>query len=419
MSRELRVIKGKNPKSRTQKRLLTALWIILAILVAVLLVYLGARLSQDLTPQAEQTNVVYRSASNSHDFSISADTVVDIKAFGKGVVILTDKQTIYLDKSGGIVKNELSYSSPAMSISDDRVLVYDRGGTDYRIENKSGIRLEGNTEGDIITGALGKKDNFAFSIRADNALSSLVVYKASGRKMFIWNCGEAHIVAIALSDNGKRAAVGILSSLNAQILSTVKTFDFDYNDELYSQTINSEAIHNLSFNSTKMLSVCTDKTLRNINSDTNNIVCDFSSDGLRKFVLEKGFGHKVLMLAKYGNDSLDEVNAFGKNGKLLFNQIMSEEISWLDASARYVATTTGGRVDVFNYSGKKVGSVSCETSIRKAVLSGSRLYILTSGGVDIFPATDFINVEKEIIKQPLQTQAQAQETLPLFPEADG
>mgnify|MGYP000455988216 CR=1 FL=1 len=80
-------------------------------------------------------------------------------------------------------------------------------------EESCGCKIAPNSarkelESDIVTCAIGRSGNFAVATREDNAASFLTVYDKNVNEVFKWRSSNDYIMDIALSDDGKYAAVG-------------------------------------------------------------------------------------------------------------------------------------------------------------------------------------------------------------------
>ena len=75
-----------------------------------------------------------------YPYQINSSTVKNIGVLNGEIVILKDDCTMSVNGTAKEVKNEKhTYATPVMNIKGNRILLYDRGGTRYRIETRTGI----------------------------------------------------------------------------------------------------------------------------------------------------------------------------------------------------------------------------------------------------------------------------------------
>ena len=121
-----------------------------------------------------------------------------------------------------------------MDLRAGRLIVYDRGGRKLRLQNRTKILLEKELESDIVTCAIGRSGNFAVATREDNAASFLTVYDKNVNEVFKWRSSNDYIMDIALSDDGKYAAVAVAGSSSGKLYSKTYVFAFSKDKPLAS-----------------------------------------------------------------------------------------------------------------------------------------------------------------------------------------
>ena len=70
-----------------------------------------------------------------------------------------------------------SYNDPAVSEASGRYLLYNAGGTGYRVETSSGTEISGTSDSSITTGVICDSGKFALAVQPSDYASELRVYK--------------------------------------------------------------------------------------------------------------------------------------------------------------------------------------------------------------------------------------------------
>ena len=75
-------------------------------------------------------------------YDVLPDSITGIESYSSGLVMLTDTALVYLDSNGkNLSSNSHQYSQPVMVKGGSTVLLYDNGGTSFRIEKNSKIYI--------------------------------------------------------------------------------------------------------------------------------------------------------------------------------------------------------------------------------------------------------------------------------------
>ena len=113
---------------------------------------------------------------------VNSSNVKKVDVLNGDIYILYNDRTVALDGSAKEIRSfDHSFATPALAKSPDRVLVYDRGGNRFRVENRTESLFEGTTaEGeDIITASIGSKGNIALGTLSGSATSRLTVWNST------------------------------------------------------------------------------------------------------------------------------------------------------------------------------------------------------------------------------------------------
>ena len=383
---------GKNHSSlQRQKKVLSVLRVLMIVLVILLVLFVFARLlSQDGDSQT------LTAAGGNYIYEISSDAVLDMQSCNGGLAILTTNAVIYVNRSGSSsYYHAHSYSMPAMCVSGDKVLLYDRGGTNYRIENEGGTLYESTAQQPIITASFGARGNYALALKSDTAQSSLLVYDRQYELTFQWQCASEYIISIALSPNGKSAAAAVMSASNAALYARVHLFDLSADSALASYDFD-DALFSVQYVSNSRIAVLGESVLSYVTEAERNDVLTYSSVANRRFAFEADSGQIALLLAQYGNDASGELTSLNASGEAEMTLSLSEPVNWLSTSNRHVAVALDGSVEIYNMDGHMVGSVVSEEAAERILIDGTSIYILSANGISVYGVTAHITIETTV-----------------------
>ena len=151
--------------------------------------------------------------------------------------VLGDDATFVLDNTARkLGYTQHAFSNPVAYSAGGRVLLLDVGETSLRVLSKTKVLYEENFPHKLLTGAIGKDGTVAIASRGASSQSMLTVYNKNHKEVFVWNCAAENIIAVAVSDNGKRAAVSAVGAENGELYCKVHIFDFSYSEPIASFT---------------------------------------------------------------------------------------------------------------------------------------------------------------------------------------
>lgn len=317
-------------------------------------------------------------------YSIDANSVVNISVNNSNLLMLTDNETKLLTPTAKeIVPMEHSYSNPVIKTNGSLAVVYDLDSGNFRLQNSSEITLQKELPSRIMAAAIGKKGNYAVGTYGTDVQSVLTVYNSRNREIFIWNFKSERISDIALSDNGKRAAVSTVYSKNGEISS--KLYIFNFKSDKYEQCFDypSTALFKVDYTGKNNVVAVGDNIRSYIKNSKHRKDTDFNSDNLRGYsVSEKG--RSAIVFSKYGSTSLSNLTVYNKKNREKFSADFDKEVKWVSCDDKYVAVLFENEIKTFNKSGKEIGSITFSGDPIRVVVDGGNTYLLTSASIQCY-----------------------------------
>lgn len=412
---ELQMANGNGSKKNNGKLNAAALVrVVGAALLIVILVLAAAFVIGDKIPSDGKTD----SETVESGFDIGAASVNSVVPYSGGVAAIADSAVYYFDASGNLLsKNEHTFASPVAEASGRNLILYDLGGYKYRIEKRGGVYVEQETASVITCAAIGKRGNYAYSLNSDGGYQShLFVYSERNKKVFEWGSSSDYISTLALSDNGKYCAAGILSSENAKIVSVVKLFGFNADEPLLSVDFTGSVVYDIAFATSKRLIVFCNDGVYSVGTDgTKELTVPYSSNEIRHFDNCRT-GLKALSVAVFGNENNTRITVLSRRGKTLFEKTFTEDVSDVVCSSNRISIVFRDRIESFDQKGNSVGLIHLNESASSAVLSGSRLYVLGANGLYSFSsnarssASESETTTQNISSEAFENNAQGGET---------
>lgn len=361
------------PKAQKKRQFsIIAVFLIIAVLVCILVVRFGTSSGSENT-------------SSGFPIRISGLSVKQIGLMGSQIAVAEDAVfQLYNSNGNQRYSVELNYSAPVFVSEDNRVLIYDRGGTRLKMCNRSGEICSKEVEGQILTCGLGG-GRPAVATLSNDATSVLTVYDSNFlEEIFVWKT-SSYITRAAVSPNGRYAAVAVTNNDSGDIYSEVTIFDTKSTEPLFTNRYSGETILNLRFQTNSDILVVTDRSISGI-SGRNQIAFhnDFEYGTLSSLSCSDN-GNTALILSKV-SDGKDYVLLYDKGGELLREIQIGSNPQCLALSNTAIFVLYEDKLERYSVSGKETApeNLDIQSDSVHVLAKGKSAYVLTSEEIQKF-----------------------------------
>ncbi len=318
-----------------------------------------------------------------YPYYFESSTAQNVEKINSDLIVLTDDSTFVLDATAKKLSElQHSYSVPLISSRNGRAVMFDVGGYSYRVQSKTKILYEGTSEHKIITAAIGKDGSVALATRGDSSMSELTVYNKNQKEVFKWECAKEAIVAVDISDNGKRAAVSVLGAENGELYSKVIIFDFRYSEQISEYSYGSQTVSDVEFISSNKV-LATGEEVFSIIDKTSKQDEDLSLNKLSR-VYTADNNTTVAVFSKYGSSSSKIIKVYSASGKLLFTADVNSNVRSVSCDGSYISVLTDRQLISFNKKGKTVGTHDVASDGISCFTDGNNTYVLTTSAINCY-----------------------------------
>ena len=376
--------KRKPLSDRTNRilRITAVVLLVVMLLIIALSSFRGTTLSSARDSWNNFTSSVGRG--QGFPYQLNSSSVEKVDVLNGDVYILYEDRTVTLDGSAKEIRSfDHSYATPAVSISPDRALVYDRGGNRFRVENRTESLYTGKTdEGeDLITASIGRKGNIALGTLSNSATSRLTVWNSTYKeKEFVWNCADYTITSTALSDNGKYVAVSVLGAEDGETYSKIYVFDFGYKDPVSETEYPGTAILAVRFTENNTVVGVGDNKMTVLKDLKKESSVSYGTSTLSAFTFSPN-GRTVLALAQYGSSNQQLLQCYNSSGKLSFEELYDVHIKSVYASDSRISVLTPEYADVYGMHGRRHRAREVGSNAILAFTNGRTSYTYEMGTI--------------------------------------
>lgn len=308
---------------------------------------------------------------------VNTDSTINTKIIGDSILILTTENFSVYSTSGKLVYTQPhNFTSPAVSVNENKGVVFDRGKRSYMLINEKKVVYSSEAPDDIICAEYGTNGNYALGTKGDTSTSMLTVYSSTNKTLFQWNCAYEYITSIALASNGKFVGVATVGAENGEIFTDVKYFGFDYQEEINSHRLNNTAALNLEFTAVNTLTLFSDTGVYKIDKkcETPETICEYYSSEFNSCDCSQN-GKYVVSLARYGSANDFLISVYSPKGKEKTVIDAEYSIKSVTMSDKYIFALAENCIMVYNLSGRKISQIDFKGDVKSLIPTDKFIFI--------------------------------------------
>ena len=159
------------------------------------------------------------------------DAAYNVYAMKNNLAAADQHRLSIYDENGkrrGSYDHNLSY--PVVKTSGKRALVFDFGGTGFKLYNKNGEIYSKSAENDIMTAALGENGTSALITSSDRYASSVLYYNKEGKLIYRYDSMKK-VMGVYVAPDGQSSYVCVFSTDSGAVYSQVIKLDLGKDGE--------------------------------------------------------------------------------------------------------------------------------------------------------------------------------------------
>lgn len=377
----IRVVRGK--KGEKKKRIYTLSAIVAVVLITVLILSLSLPVGLFESTQT----FVLSLGRGSYPLELSGTATVDCVQEGNHCFVLTDTSIMAFSNGGKKIFSFVhGFSSPVITTSSTRAIVYDQGKNSAVIYNLSGVVKKIDSKEAIITADIAKNGEYALVTKSDSYAGSVKVYNRHSEQIYSINLAKDMINNIEIASSGKKIALSTLSAQSGKLLSSVRIYGFNSADPVFKLDLGEDAVYALK-NSGRGFFAVTHNKMRYVNWSkfTTN---EYDFDGEVSHTRYSSSG--MLVVYNKTNDKSDNLVAlFSKFGKKINEFEIKNALSDIRFLLGRVYAMGDSKVTIYDKKGEILGSKECG-------FGGNKVYVTGASTVCVVGDSDIqrINVNK-------------------------
>ncbi|NLC79486.1 MAG: hypothetical protein GX683_07165, partial [Ruminococcaceae bacterium] len=183
-------------------------------------------------------------ASKSYPVEISEAHPRQVEQLSLSYAVLTEKEMkVFSDRGNELQTYEHGFVSPLISASGNRIALFNSGGKEIKIFNRTKEIATVKTDYTIVSAEVSSYGTLAVLTTGDRYLSGLEIYgNGKYERLMTWYGSKGFPLMVKMQNMGNKAAVATISSVNGEIVSTVTAIDTAAAKELFTCDVTGLAV---------------------------------------------------------------------------------------------------------------------------------------------------------------------------------
>lgn len=364
-------IKRRILRQKTRKRRLIAFAV---LVIAALFVFLNwGTLSPTVIAESTQS---FFSGFGKSKFPVdfSEGTMKTAVPVGSNIGILTDTSFLIYSQNGDqVAVRPHGINNPAAVSGGGKALIYDRGGTQFRVEARYSEPFSTNASYNITTAAMGSNGYFAIVTEAENYLSELTVYDNSYKNIFKWDSSKGHILTASISPDGSKLAAVVIGARNGNMFSDIYIFNLSSSKPSSITKYDGELFYSINFKDNNHIAAVGDDEAVFLYSSGKQI-SKYGYGGRELKCSSNLNGPVVLVFNKSGTES--SVVSLDNGGNLLGNtDVAASEVSIISNGDGKTVIVSNGQILYTSDNCKDSGKISVSGAVMSVISMKNYAYV--------------------------------------------
>ncbi|MBC8547066.1 hypothetical protein H8711_09000 [Clostridiaceae bacterium NSJ-31] len=331
-----------------------------------------------------QERIAGMGAGDGYPMEFAGEQVRQTARVGEHLAVLTDSNLYLYNSSGKEIRNvQHKYSNPVMRASGRRVLIYDRGGKHLRVENMLRTVAQKELDYPIYAGAISSRGEVAVATGAQRRLGEMTVYDhmLADPAKYVWKSAENYITDLEFDLDGKGIAVAVVNAREGDLISGVRRFRFDSEEEAGRQEFVGELIHSLNA-ARGGLTVVTDRQTAVLGASGEVLErYDYGYEALASFDHSEN-GDTALLFGDARENKNSAVTLLGPDGKKLWETQISSHADRLSLGKTRVCLMVDGQLQSYDYAGNALDPQPVPGEVLAATVIGRDAYLVTPDAIE-------------------------------------
>ncbi len=300
---------------------------------------------------------------------------------GDGFSLLTDTY-LYTYNGGGVQNFALQhgYVNPVSDTNSKRVLIYDKGGYDFALYNRTSEIYKQSIEDEVIVSAFLSENEHVAVVTSGGQYSNVIyIYNGNGNERDVYKYIDEKVMQVTFSPDERYLYVTLAKSHGGDIATRVVKYEIG-NDEghLWNTEISDSISFELSITDDNVM-VVTDEKITSINSANGDVLSSYGYKGtLGDYYIDNG---KCVFVLK-NNSEKNEILMMDGNCNVVADIATDDKIKDVVIDNEEVAVLTNKGIVLYDMSLNKISNHDFEDEYVQMIKNGSDILLMGGNHID-------------------------------------
>ncbi len=299
---------------------------------------------------------------------------------------LLDDASFHIYNADGklMLEQRHNYANPILCTSKTKALIYDVGGTTFRLLNKNKQIYEKLTDGVIYLARLSDADQAAVVTKSDKCLSELNIYNDKGVSIFKYFSYDSRIIDIEFNKNNTGCIITIITADRGRLYSKMIGYSFGSDTPLWQSKGIATLAMDVRCYSNDTIAMVGDTAYAIFDSNGNVLNAYAYSAPIKDYASS---GDLVAVVTENENLRRTMLSIFTPNADPVEIQLDSEEND-VYISGDQIYVLSGDLICIYSAQGVKTGRIKLKDQFGDICKNGKYIYLL---GYDSVSRIEFVN----------------------------
>ncbi len=316
-------------------------------------------------------------------FPVNMPSSTDYKfnELGDGFSLLTDTY-LYTYNGEGVQNFALQhgYVNPVCDTNSKRVLIYDKGGYNFALYNRTSEIYKQSIEDEVIVSAFLSENEYSAVVTSGGQYSNVVyIYNGNGEELYAYNYIDEKVMQVVFSPDERYLYVSLAKSHDGDIVTKVAKYEIG-NDEgqLWNTEITDSISFELSFINDKVM-VVTDEKIISIDSSNGTVI---STYGYKGTLSDYYLGSVNCVFVLRNNSEKNEILMMDDSCFLMADISTDDKIKDITIDGEEVVILTNKGVVLYDMNLSKISSYGYEDEYVQMIKNGSNILLMGGSHID-------------------------------------
>lgn len=387
MQNNERINRNKEKKRIKDNKIKTIVWVILGLILAALLIMKICEIDfNDVKNRFTSASSITASNEEIYPYSLDSSGNCDVAILNNKLAVLTDTSLSVINPTDAKSLNKFDhgYTDPYFEVSGNYTLLFDRGGTRFRVDTVNKNLFEKMVDRNIITATISKNGTVAYSSFCDNADCKLVVMTKNENVKLELPVKHGYITAIALNSSGTKCTYVTVESKDAVLISTVHTMNISSPDDASEVSFNNSNILSVKYSNQGDVYIVGDDFLSTIsNRKKYNTVFEKGTISTNMFCYNAD-NELIINYREYTNSTDSKLAFVRSNGKVKTTIELDTTPKFISASSNELTALFANEIDVYSLTkGEVKEKIEADNSVNSVYTLGSKHYLQYGQYIDV------------------------------------